>query len=162
MQITLKGAPHKLSGTELKAGTKAPNFTLNSSDGKKVSLSDFKGKVVILSVIPDINTPVCDKQTREFNEKAANLAQLITISKNTPEEFAKWCGASNISNLLMLSDPDREFAKAYGVLIEDLNILTRAIFVICQDGNIAHVEIVPEVVNEPNYESALKSVREHL
>lgn len=160
--VTLKGNPLTLSGPRLEAGQKAPDFVAVGSDLKPVSLADTSGKVRIFSVIPSIDTPVCDSQTRRFNQEAGSLAgvQVYTLSMDLPFAQTRWCAASGVDKVKMLSDHrDASFGQNYGTLIKELRLNCRAIFVVDEENTIRHVEYVKEVGDPPDFEAALKAVR---
>ncbi|EJW17682.1 thiol peroxidase [Paenibacillus alvei] len=160
---TLKGNPITLIGPELKVGDKAPEFQLNKSLVDVVGLEQFAGKVKLISVIPSIDTGVCDAQTRRFNEEASKFgeqAAMITVSVDLPMAQARWCGAAGVDNVVMLSDyKDNNFGKSYGVLIKELHLDMRSIFVVDADNTIRYVEYVSEMTEHPNYEQALAAVK---
>lgn len=160
---TLKGNPITLIGPELKVGDKAPEFQLNKSLVDVVELEQFAGKVKLISVIPSIDTGVCDAQTRRFNEEASKLgdkAAIITVSVDLPMAQARWCGAAGVDNVVMLSDyRDNNFGKSYGVLIKELHLDMRSIFVVDADNTIRYVEYVSEMTEHPSYEQALAAVQ---
>ncbi len=166
--VTLRGNPFPVEGPQLKPGDKAPDFTLQQNTGsglKDLSLSDFQGKTLILSVVPSLDTPVCALQTKKFNERAAQLPDnvaILTVSADLPFAQARFCGAEGIAKLQTASDHrDVSFGKAYGVLITDgplKRVLARSIFVAGPDGTLKHVEYVPEIAHEPNYDAALAAV----
>jgi len=159
---TLKGNPLTLIGPELKAGDAAPDFTVTDGSLKPVSLKDTAGAVRILSVVPSLDTPVCDAQTKRFNEAAAQLpgVDIITISMDLPFAQKRWCGAFGVDKVKMLSDhKDGSFGTNYGTLIKELRIESRAIFVVDKDNKIRHAEYVKEVADFPDYESALSAAR---
>ena len=159
---TMKGNPLTLVGQELKVGDKAPDFTLLGNDMKPVTLADTAGKVRILSTIPSLDTPVCDAETRRFNEEAANLpgVEILAVSMDLPFSQARWCGAAGVNNVRTLSDyRERSFGPAYGVLIQELQLEARAVFVLDKDNTLRHVEYVKEVAEHPNYESILAVVK---
>lgn len=159
---TLQGRPMTLLGPELKAGQKAPDFEVVDSGMQPVNLSKT-GKVVrIFSVVPSLDTPVCDAQTKRFNEEAAKLknVEIYTVSMDLPFAQKRWCGAFGVDNLKMLSDHrNGSFGERYGTLIKDLRIEGRAIFVLDKDDTLRHVEYVKEVADHPNYEAALDAVK---
>ena len=160
--ITLKGNPLTLVGPELKAGDPAPDFTLVDGGLKTVTLKDTGNAVRIISVIPSLDTPVCDAQTKHFNEAAANLpgVDIITVSMDLPFAQKRWCGAFGVDKVKMLSDhKDGSFGSNYGTLIKELRIESRAIFVIDPQNQIRHAEYVKEVADHPNYEAALAAAR---
>ncbi|MFC4102746.1 thiol peroxidase [Paenibacillus xanthanilyticus] len=160
---TLKGNPITLIGPELKKGDQAPNFTLNKSLVETVSLSDYAGKIKLVSVVPSIDTGVCDAQTRRFNEEAGNLGDnvvVLTVSVDLPMAQARWCGAAGIDQVTLLSDyKDNSFGEAYGVLIKELRLDMRAIFVIDGNDTIQYVEVLSEMTEHPNYEQAIEAVK---
>ena len=164
--ITNGGRPITLIGKEIKVGDKAPNFTVLDNDLSPVELSAFKGKIRVLSVVTSLDTSVCDIQTRKFNEEAAKLGsdvEILTISMDLPFAQKRWCGAAGVDRVTVLSDhKDASFGKAYGVLIKELRLLTRSVFVVDRDGIVRYEQIVPEGSNEPDYESALDAVRKLL
>jgi len=160
--ITLRGNPKNLVGPELKVGDAAPNFETVDTGLKTVTLADTGDGVRIFSVVPSLDTPVCDLQTKKFNEEATKLpnVKIYTISMDLPFAMKRWCGAMGVDNLVMLSDHRTgNFGAAYGTMIEDLRIEARAIFVIDSANVIRHVEYVGEVGNHPNYDAALEAAR---
>lgn len=162
VQITFKGNPVTLLGTQVKVGDKAPNFKVLANDLSPVTLDDSKGKVRIISVVPSIDTGVCDAQTRRFNEEAAKLdnVQVLTISVDLPFAQNRWCASAGIENVQLLSDHrDLSFGTAYGVAIKELRLLARAVFVIDSNDTITYVEYVKESTNHPDYESAIEAAK---
>ncbi|REK57248.1 MAG: thiol peroxidase [Thermobacillus sp.] len=161
-----KGNPITLIGPELKPGDKAPDFKLSKSLLETVSLADFAGKIKLISVVPSIDTGVCDAQTRRFNEEAAKLGDnvvVLTVSVDLPFAQARWCGAAGVDRVVMLSDyKDRNFGQAYGVFIKELALDYRAIFVIDANDTIRYVEYLREMTEHPDYDKALAAVRELL
>ncbi len=159
--ITFQGGPLTLSGPEIKVGSVAPDFTGISQGLKPVKLSDFKGQTVVISVVPSLDTPVCEIQTKRFNQEAAALqAKVLTISMDLPFAQKRFCDAFKIENVTVLSDyKDRQFGNTYGLLIKELGLLARAVIVVDSSGKISHFEIVNEVTKEPNYQAAIQSVR---
>jgi thiol peroxidase len=158
---TFKGSPLKLVGPELKVGDKAPDFELTGSDLKPVTLGDG-GTVRIFSVVPSLDTPVCDAQTKRFNDEIAKLdgVEVLTVSMDLPFAQSRWCGAMGVDKVKMLSDHKTgSFGAAYGTLIEPWRIESRAIFVVGKDNTLKHVEYVPEVADHPNYENALAAAK---
>jgi thiol peroxidase len=159
---TLRGDPKTLIGPELKPGDKAPNFSVVDNSLKPVSLDGTGKHVRIFSVVPSLDTPVCDAQTKRFNEEAGKLpnVDIFTVSMDLPFAQKRWCGAFGVDKIKMLSDhKDGSFGEHYGTLIKELRIESRAIFVVDQDNTIRHVEYVKEVADFPNYESALAAAR---
>jgi len=160
--VTLKGKPLTLAGPELKPGEPAPDFTCVDNDLKPVRLGDTGSGVRIFSVVPSLDTPVCDAQTRRFNEEAARLPQvsIYTISMDLPFAQRRWCGAFGIDQVKMLSDHvDASFGNAYGTLIQELRLESRAIFVVDQKNTIRHAQYVKEVTDFPDYDAALAEAR---
>lgn len=159
MKVTKKGEELEVVGVQPKEGEKAPAFSLPNLTDATVKLSDFLGKPVLISVIPDIDTSVCSVQTKRFNQEAAKIngAKLVTISNNTKAEQADWCAAEGV-DMEMLHDVDASFGESYGLYIPEFGHLARSIFVIDKDGKVIYKEIVPEISHEPNYETALKKL----
>ena len=162
--VTMKGNPVTLIGHELKVGDKAPEFTVVGNDLSQVSLESFRGKVCIISSVPSLDTPVCDMETRRFNSEASRLGNevvVLTISMDLPFAQKRWCGAAGVDRVVTLSDHrDGSFGRAYGVLIKDLRLLARAVFVIDKEGRITYLELVKEIASEPDYEAVLAAVAE--
>ena len=162
--VTFKGGPLTLIGPEIRPGERAPDFQVLAQDLSTVRWSDGKGKVRILSVVPSLDTPVCDAQTRRFNEEAARLpggVEVWTISMDLPFAQRRWCGTARIDRITVLSDHrDAAFGLAYGCLVKELRLLARAIFVVDTNETIRHVEYVREVTTHPNYDAALAAVRQ--
>ncbi|AHD05026.1 thiol peroxidase [Paenibacillus larvae] len=160
---TFKGNPITLVGPELKAGDTAPDFKLNKDLLTEVSLKDFSGKVKLISVVPSIDTGVCDAQTRRFNEEASKLGdkvQILTVSVDLPFAQARWCGAAGVDRVVMLSDyKSKSFGQAYGVLIKELQLDMRSIFVIDAEDKIRYVEYLGEMTDHPNYDAALEAIK---
>jgi len=159
---TFKGNPLTLIGPVLQPGDKAPDFTALDSALSPVTLAAAKGKVAILVSVPSLDTPVCDLETRRFNKEAASLGSgvaVLTISMDLPFAQARWCGAAGIQNVKTLSDHrDASFGTAYGVLIKELRLLARAVFVVDREGVIRYVQLVKEMTHEPDYEAVLAAV----
>jgi thiol peroxidase len=154
-----------LAGEAVKAGQQAPDFTLHYFEGglKTIKLADLKGKPTILSVVPSLDTGVCQIQTKKFNEQLAALKDKInavTVSLDLPFAMNRFCGAEQISNMRVGSDyQDRNFGKSYGMLIEELKLLARGTFVLDANGKVLHAETVPEVTSEPNYDAAITALK---
>ncbi|GIP43376.1 putative thiol peroxidase [Paenibacillus sp. J45TS6] len=163
---TFKGSPLTLIGPELKVGDQAPDFTLNKDLLTEVNLSDYAGKVKLISVVPSLDTGVCDAQTRRFNEEAASLGEnvvILTVSADLPFAQARWCGAAGVDKVVTLSDyKTNSFGKAYGVLIKEFALDMRSIFVIDANDKITYVEYLAEMTEPPNYETAIQAVKELL
>ncbi len=161
--VTMGGTPVTLLGNEPKVGDAAPDFTVTGNDLKPVRLSEFRGKKVIISAVPSLDTPVCDTETRRFNAEAAGLGPdvvVLTVSMDLPFAQKRWCGAAGIDKVLTVSDHrDASFGTAYGVLIKDLRLLARAIFVLDREGIIRYRQLVKEVGQEPDYAAVLAAVK---
>ncbi|MEK6455012.1 thiol peroxidase [Caldifermentibacillus hisashii] len=161
--VTFKGSPVTLVGNVVKVGDKAPNFTVLANDLSEVTLNDSEGHVRLISVVPSIDTGVCDAQTRRFNEEAASLpgVKILTISCDLPFAQARWCAAAGIENVQVLSDHrDLSFGEAFGVVMKELRLLARSIFVVDSTGKITYKEIVNEVTNHPNYTAAIEAAKQ--
>jgi thiol peroxidase len=161
--VTIHGNPLTLVGNEVKAGDKAPDFVVLDNDLNPKGLQDYAGQVLIISAVPSLDTPICDLETRRFNSEAAALGdqvRILTISMDLPFAQKRWCGAAGVDKLQTLSDHrEASFGLAYGVLIKELRLLARAIFVVDRAGLVTYVQLVPEVSNEPDYEAVLQAVR---
>jgi thiol peroxidase len=161
--VTMKGNPLTLVGNEVRVGDKAPDFTAIDTDLKPVSLSSLGGRTVVIAAVPSLDTSVCDLQTRRFNQEAAGLGkdvQILTLSMDLPFAQKRWCGAAAVVNLKTLSDHrDAAFGNAYGVLIKELRLLARAVFVVDRQGVIRYIQVVKELATEPDYAAVLDAVR---
>ncbi|CAM4212215.1 peroxidase [Bacillus manliponensis] len=160
--VTFKGNAVTLLGTEVKVGEQAPNFQLLANDLSPVTLETYKGAVKLISVVPSIDTGVCDAQTRRFNEEASGLenTKVLTVSVDLPFAQKRWCATNGLENAVTLSDHrDLSFGEAYGVAIKELRLLTRAVFVVDSNDKLIHVEYVSEATNHPNYEAALEAAK---
>lgn len=161
--ITFKGNPMTLIGPEIKAGNSAPDFKLLAGDLSEVTLASTKGKTRLISVVPSLDTPVCDLQTKRFNEEAAKLPEsvvVLAVSMDLPFAQKRWCGASSAAKIQALSDHrEASFGKAYGVLIKELRLLTRSVFVIGADDKVQYVEYVKEVTQHPDYDAAFNALK---
>jgi thiol peroxidase len=162
--VTMKGNPITLMGTELQVGDQAPDFVAIDNDLNPVSFDSFRGKVCIISSVPSLDTPVCDMETRRFNDEAGRVGEdvaILTISMDLPFAQKRWCGAAGVDRVQTLSDHrDAAFGQAYGVLIKGLRLLARAVFVVDTEGTIRYVELVKEIASEPDYESVLAAVKD--
>lgn len=159
---TLRGKPLTLVGPELKVGDKAPDFEVVDTALKPVTLADTGARIRIFSVVPSLDTPICDMQTKRFNDEAAKMPEVgvYTISMDLPFAQKRWCGAFGVDHVNMLSDhKSASFGQAYGTLIKELRIESRAIFVLDKDNTIRHVEYVKEVADHPNYDAVLTAVQ---
>lgn len=160
---TFKGNPITLIGPELKVGDTAPDFRLNKNLLEEATLQDYAGKIKLISVVPSLDTGVCDAQTRRFNQEAAGLGEdvvVLTVSADLPFAQARWCGAAGVDRVVTLSDyKDNSFGKAYGVLIKEFALDMRAVFVLDQDNKIQYVEVLNEMTEHPDYEKPVAAVK---
>ncbi len=165
----MRGNPLPLTGPELKVGDAAPDFRLHhrSPDGlKELTLADYEGKTLMLNVVLSVDTPICEMQSKRFNEEVISLpasVEVLTVSMDLPFAQARFCSEKQVHHLQLASDHrEAAFGAAYGVLIESLRLLSRAVFVVGPDRTLRYVEYVPEVTDQPNYDAALAVVREQL
>lgn len=163
--VTLKGNPVNTSGNLPAIGSKAPDFKLTKTDLGDVSLKDFAGKTVVLSIFPSVDTPTCAASVRRFNAELSKLSDTVVLCASADLPFAhkRFCGAEGLDNVLSVSDlRDKDFGKRYGVTIVDgplAGLLARAVVVIGADGTVKQTELVGEIADEPNYDAALKAVK---
>jgi thiol peroxidase len=161
---SFKGNPVTLLGPEIKIGDRAPDFRLVDTSLAAVNLADFKGKVKIISAVPSLDTPVCDTETRRFNQEAAALGDdivVLTVSLDLPFAQKRWCAAAGIDRVRTLSDyMDRSFGLAYGVLVKELMLLSRSVFVVDAADVVRYIQHVPEITTEPDYAAVLDAARE--
>jgi len=161
--VTMGGNPVTLTGAEVKVGDSAPDVEVLGNDLGPVKLSSYKGKVCVISVVPSLDTSVCDMQTRKFNETAGSLGDnvvILTISMDLPFAQARWCGAAGVDKVVTLSDyRDAAFGEAYGVLMKEFRLLARSIFIVDQDGTVQYIQLVKEIGEEPNYDEVLEAVK---
>lgn len=165
MKITFQGGEVNLEGVALVEGAKAPDFTGVKTDLSPWSLKDAGDTVKIISSVPSLDTPVCDIQTKRFNKEASSLkgVTVVTVSLDLPFAQARWCAAANANSHIVLSDyAERDFGKKFGTLVKELKLLTRAVFVLDKNNVVKYVQYVPEITNEPDYESAIKAAKELL
>ncbi len=166
--VTFKGNPMTLAGQEVKVGQQAPDFTVHYFEGglKSIKLSDLKGKPAFISVVPSLDTPVCQVQTKKFNEQLGALGDKVnslTVSLDLPFAMNRFCGAESIKNMKVGSDyQNKNFGNSYGMLIEELQLLARGVFVLDANGKVVYAETVKEVAQEPNYEAALAALNSAL
>lgn len=161
-EVTFKGNKVTLVGNEVNVGDQAPDFTVLANDLSEVTLADTKGKVRLISVVPSIDTGVCEQQTRRFNEEASQLdgVEVLTISVDLPFAQKRWCAAEGIDNVQVLSDHrELSFGENYGVAIKELRLLSRSIFVVDSSDKVTYVEYVQEVTELPDYEKALEAAK---
>jgi len=162
--INFKGNPLTLVGNGPGVGKTAPDFEALANDLSPFKLSGLRGKVLVICSVPSLDTPVCDTEVRKFNEQATSLGDdvaVLVISMDLPFAQTRWCGAAGVKNVQTLSDHNKaQFGNAYGVLIKELRLLARAVFVVDKKGVIRYIEVVDELSNEPDYEEALKAAKE--
>ncbi|WP_430784768.1 thiol peroxidase [Virgibacillus flavescens] len=160
--VTFHQDPVTLIGSDIKVGASAPEFTVLDNDLNEKSLSDYEGKVKLISVVPSLDTGVCSEQTKRFNDEANEVANahVLTLSMDLPFAQKRWSSANNVQSLDILSDHrNADFGEKYGVLIEELRLLARAIFVVDSSNNVTYVEYVKEVSNHPDYEKAIEAAK---
>ncbi|NLI82264.1 MAG: thiol peroxidase [Deltaproteobacteria bacterium] len=161
--ITFQGNPLTLLGDDIGVGAKAPDFEALDTGLAPVRLSSFAGKVVVLSSVPSLDTPVCDMETRRFNDEAGKLGDgvvILTVSMDLPFAQKRWCGAAGVNHVKTLSDHrDASFGMNFGVLIKELRLLARAVFVVDQGGMVRYKELVKELTHEPDYDAVLEAVK---
>lgn len=163
VNVTFKQEPVTLVGNELKVGDQAPDFKVLTNDLEEKSLADYKGKIKLISVVPSVDTGVCSIQTNRFNAEAQKLenVQVLTVSMDLPFAQKRWREVNNVESLDLLSDHrDADFGEKYGVLIKELRLLARSIFVVDSSDKIAYVEYVPEVSDHPDYDKALEAAKQ--
>ena len=161
--VSMHGNPLTLVGKELSVGDSAPDLELLDNDLNPIKLSSFQGRICVISAVPSLDTPVCDMETRRFNEAAGQLGDnvvILTISVDLPFAQKRWCGAAGVENVVTLSDHrDTAFGTAFGVLIKELRLLGRAIFILDQKGSIQYIQNVKELSEEPDYDAVLEAVQ---
>jgi len=164
--IKMKGNFLTLVGNEVKVGDTAPDFTVLDGDLSPVNLSNFKGKTVVIVSVPSIDTPTCDLETKRFNQEAGKFGDdlvILTISMDLPFAQARWCAAAGVENVKLLSDyRDRDFGNSYGVLIKEIGLLARTIFIIDKNGIVRYLQYVEETTEEPDYDEVLNATRKLL
>ena len=162
--VTFRAEPLTLVGPELKVGDAAPDCELIGNDLSPVRLSSFADRARVVVSVPSLDTPVCDTETRRFNVAAGEMGPdvvVLTVSMDLPFAQKRWCGAAGVDNVITLSDHrGAAFGAAYGVLIKELRLLARAVFVVDREGVIRHVQLVKEMTDEPDYDSAMKAVND--
>ena len=161
--VTMQGNPLTLLGKRVEVEDIAPDVELLDNDLSPVKLSSFKGKVCVISSVPSLDTPVCDIETRRFNTEAGGLGEdvvIITISMDLPFAQKRWCGAAGVDKVITLSDHrDAAFGLAYGVLIKELRLLARTVYVLDKEGKISYIQVVKELSEEPDYDAVLNEVK---
>lgn len=163
-KITFKGNPLSLVGRFLKVGTSAPNFRVTSQDLEEVRLSDFKGKIKVIASFPSLDTPVCDLQVKEFNKRATQISSevaILGISRDLPFAQKRFCSINEIKNEVVLSDyRSSSFSINYGLLIKELNLLARSVYIVDKNDTVRYIQIVKELSNPLDYEDTLKNLEE--
>ena len=161
--VTFKGNPVTLLGPALKVGDQAPDFQVVDTGLNPVSLADFRGKTKIICAVPSLDTPVCDTETRRFNQEAAGAGEnvvVLTISLDLPFAQKRWCGAAGIDRVRVLSDyRERSFGLSYGVLVKELLLLSRSVFVVDGNDTISYIQHVAEIAEEPDYAAVLAAAK---
>lgn len=162
-ELTFKGKPKTVIGDKLNVGDKAPNFELIGTDLSTTTLADSAGKIRLLSVVPSLDTGICDAQTRRMNEEISGMGDDVvgyTISADLPFAQKRWCGNAGVENIITLSDhKDMSFGDAYGTHIKELRLEQRAVFVVDENGVVRYTEYVPEVAQHPDYDAALAALK---
>ncbi len=161
--ITMHGNPLTLLGSEIKTGDAAPDATLLDNDLNPVKISSYRGKVCVISSVPSLDTPVCDIETRRFNKEAEELGKdviILTVSMDLPFAQKRWCGAAGVDRVITLSDHrDASFGNAYGMLIKELRLLARAVYVLDRKGIVRYIQIVNELSKEPDYAKVIEEIK---
>jgi thiol peroxidase len=164
--VTMRGNPLTLIGEEVKVGNPAPDFIVLDNNLSPVKFSSYRGKICIISSVPSLDTPVCDIETRKFNEEAGRLGEdvvILTISMDLPFAQKRWCAAAGVNRVQTLSDHrDASFGTSYGVLIKELRLLARAVFLVDRKGVLQYVQLVKEISKEPDYEEVLNALKKFL
>jgi thiol peroxidase len=159
----MRGNPLTLVGSEVNVGEKAPDFVALDNSLTPVNFSSFRGKICVLSSVPSLDTPVCDMETHKFNEEASRLGPdgvILTLSMDLPFAQKRWCGAAGVNNVRTLSDHrDASFGTSYGVLIKELRLLARAVFLVDRKGVVQYTQLVKEITKEPDYEAIWSALR---
>ncbi|GGH98386.1 MULTISPECIES: thiol peroxidase [Mammaliicoccus] len=161
-QVTFKNEPVTILGKEVTVGSVAPDFTVLANDLSEKTLKDYEGKKKLISAVPSIDTGVCSQQTRKFNEEAANEQDgvVLTISNDLPFAQKRWCAAEGLENVITLSDHrDLSFGENFGVIMKELRLLARSVFVLDKDNKVVYAEVVSEGTDHPDYDKALEAYR---
>ncbi len=161
--VTMRSNPLTLMGNELKIGSTLPDVELLGNDLSAVRLSSFRGKICVISSVPSLDTPVCDIETRKFNDMAAKLSKdtvILTVSMDLPFAQKRWCGAAGVDKVVTLSDHRKgEFGEAFGVMLKELRLLARAVFIADRNGLVRYAQLVPEITKEPDYEAVMGALK---
>ena len=164
--VTSKGDPLALAGNEAKVGDRAPDFTVLDNDLNPTRLADYKGKILIIASVPSLDTSTCDIETRRFNKEAAKLGEdvaILVISMDLPFAQKRWCAAAGVESIQLLSDHrDASFGHSFGVLIKELRLLARTVFIVDPAGSVRYIQYVKETTEEPDYDDALKALSQIL
>jgi thiol peroxidase len=164
--VTMRGNPLTLVGEEVKVGNPAPDFIVLDNNLSPVKFSSYRGKICIISSVPSLDTPVCDIETRKFNEEAGSLGEVVvilTVSMDLPFAQKRWCAAAGVKRIQTLSDHrDASFGTSYGALIKELRLLARAVFLVDRKGILQYVQLVKEISKEPDYEEVLNALKKFL
>lgn len=162
-QVFMQGNPLTLVGSKIQVGDKAPDIVLLNNDLKPVNLSAYRNQICVITSVPSLDTPVCDMETRRFNQEAESLGQdvrILTVSMDLPFAQKRWCGAAGVDRVVTLSDHrDAAFGTAYGVLIKELRLLARAVFIIDREGVVRYIQLVKELTQEPDYDAVLSALK---
>lgn len=162
-KVTFKGEQLTLEGYPIEVGQQAPDFTVVANDLQERKLSDYEGKVRVIVAVASLNTPVCDMEVKRFNEEANSMGEdvvVLTLSMDLPFAQKNWCAAANCERVETLSDHrDADFGKKYGILIKELRLLARTVFIVDKEGKIAYKQLVSEVTDEPEYEEVLEKIK---
>lgn len=164
--VTFQGNPLTLEGSLPELGSQIKDFTLLDNGLAPKKPSDYSGKVIVLANVPSLDTPVCDLEIKRFNEEATSLSsdvKILAVSLDLPFAQARWCGAANVNNVETLSDHySAQYGKDYGILIKELRLLARSIFVYDKSGKLVYSELCPEIAEQPNYDAALDAIKKAL
>jgi thiol peroxidase len=162
--VTMQGNPLTLTGNEIDVSNTAPGFTLLDNDLKEKKMSDYEGKTLVVASVPSLDTSVCSKETRTFNERVGELpgdAQLLVVSMDLPFAQKRWVDEYGVDNLMTLSDHLKaDFGRRWGVLVKELRLLARAVFVVDKNGRVVYREVVPEITDEPDYDAAIAAAKD--
>lgn len=160
--VTFEGKVLHLEGDLPKIGAPAPDFQLIAPDLRMCGLHDYAGKILLLATVPSLDTPVCDLEGRHFNHEAMALSdkmQIVMVSRDLPFAQSRWCGNAHVSSIQTLSDyRDGSFGRKYGVMIDELKLLSRALFLINQKGILTYTQLVPEITSQPDYDAAMVAI----
>lgn len=163
-KVTVNGNPLTLAGNELKVGDKAPNFVLMNNNMKEVTLEHYAGKVLVIATLPSLDTPTCDMEVKRFNNEAIKMSddiQILAISMDLPFAQKRWCANAGVDRVHTLSDyKTGQFSIDYGLLIEEMQLSARAVFILDKNHNINYIQFVSDISKEPDYEEVLRALKE--